>query len=185
MDFEINDATVTRAYSETRGAYTTYCLNVTWQDGSYPNALKLTARTEDVFAGIKEGDKLKRVRGFVNGRAWAGNAEKGEMVFVNFKVTRPESIDREVSAAAPSAMNTAKSADVIKLWSVKHGVSLDEATSDWNTATSELTKTWKTIFPTKRRNQLTEADLATVCNAIIGVQAEAVVPAADDSDIPF
>jgi len=138
----------------------------------------------NLLTPVKVGDQVT-VKFSVDGRKWDGpNGTKyftdltGWGITVNVQSAAPGS---------PAAVTTAKSADVIKVWSIKHGCTLEEATTDWNTASSELTKCWKTIFPGKRRNQLTPEDLAAIVNAITGAQADAesAPDAEDPTDFPF
>lgn len=142
------------------------------QNPQYPSPVPFTFKKDRVnlLTPVKVGDQVT-IKFSVDGRKWDGpNGTKyftdltGWGITVNVQSAAPES---------PAAVKTAKSADVIKVWSVKHGCTLDEATQDWNTASSELTKVWKTMYPAKRRNQLTPEDLAAIVNAITGAQAEA------------
>lgn len=151
----------------------------------YPSPVPFTFKKDRValLTPVKVGDQVT-VKFSVDGRKWDGpNGTKYFTDLTGWGIT----VNVQSAAPAPAAVSQAKSADVIKSWSAKHGVTLDEATQDWNTATSELTKCWKTIFPGKRRNQLTPEDLAAVVNAITGAQAEAesAQAAEDPTDFPF
>lgn len=151
----------------------------------YPSPVPFTFKKDRValLTPVKVGDQVT-VKFSVDGRKWDGpNGTRYFTDLTGWGIT----VNVQSAAPAPAAVSQAKGADVIKVWSVKHGCTLDEATQDWNTATSELTKTWKTIFPAKRRNQLTAEDLAAIVNAITGAQADAEsAPAAEDpTDFPF
>lgn len=137
----------------------------------YPSPVPFTFKKDRcaLLGPVKVGDHVT-VKFSVDGRKWDGpNGTKYFVDLTGWGIT----VNVQSAAPAPAAVSQAKGADVIKVWAIKHGCTLDEATQDWNTATSELTKCWKTIFPGKRRNQLTPEDLAAVVNAITGAQAEA------------
>lgn len=155
------------------------------QNPQYPSPVPFTFKKDRcaLLGHVKVGDQVT-VKFSVDGRKWDG--PNGTRYFTDLSgwgIT----VNVQSATSAPAAVSQAKGADVIKVWAVKHGCTLEEATQDWNTASSELTKTWKTIFPGKRRNQLTPEDLAAVVNAITGAQAEAEsAPAAEDpTEFPF
>lgn len=155
----------------------------------YPSPVQFTFKKDRValLTPVKVGDSVT-LKFSVDGRAWNGpNGVKYFNDITGWSCVVSVAAGPASAPAANSAVKTAKGADVIKVWAIKHGCTLEEATTDWNTATSELTKVWKTIFPGKRRNQLTPEDLAAVVNAITGAQAEAgSAPAAEDpTDFPF
>lgn len=151
----------------------------------YPSPVPFTFKKDRcaLIGPVKAGDKVT-VKFLVGGRRWDG--PNGTKFFVDLTGW---SVDVNVQAAQTSEtsaepLTEASSADVIKVWAIKHGCDLNAATADWNTATSELTKCWKTIFPTKRRNQLTPQDLAALVNAITGASAQAAEEPADE-EFPF
>lgn len=151
----------------------------------YPSPVPFTFKKDRcaLLGPVKVGDQVT-VKFSVDGRKWDG--PNGTRYFTDLSgwgIT----VNVQSPTSAPAAVSQAKGADVIKVWAVKHGCTLEEATLDWNTATSELTKVWKTMYPAKRRNQLTAEDLAAIVNAITGAQAEAdSAPAAEDpTEFPF
>lgn len=181
MDLTLKNLEVTRVWENTRGQYTDYCCNVKWQDGTYPNYLCLKAKTPDVFEGIKAGDILEEAYVFVNGRAWE-SPKDGEVVFVDFKVTRRENLKVKSANTAPLMECTWKEAQTVFIMAK----GLEKA--DAATIKAKFGEFCKATIPGKTAKEYQPTDWAKIANTASGATA-AEEPApdfgSDPDDLPF
>lgn len=183
---------VTRAFTETRGAYTNTYLAVDCADSraKYPNVLKFRLRTDEDTA-VGEGDEVE-ITAYLDGREW--HSQDGRtLYFMDLNVKSCKLIGEAEPHAAPGAraVTTATKQDAIDAWTTVHPDDPGHEVAMGIAAACEAAcpATFaKAKDAGKRFSELAKpSDWAQVVNHINGITvAEAAKQVTDDADdLPF